>query len=182
MPAFSEEKWELLKREYRAFTVRNARAGVRDIGEALKIDPATVIKLRKEIYKEQIENLDISRLKEYIVDLQITFAEETDKLWAIVEDSGTSVRDRIYALTKIANFKSEIFDKLFDAGIFTRQLGALDLGERREVNLAELLGVILDAVDVKTRELIIGLVTEHLKRSGGGTEATVGEKPPALQS
>lgn len=130
-----------------------------------------VYSLRKKIVKEKLHNGLSYTLTTYLQNFIDAMSEADRQLWAIATSKSIGPGNRIYALSQIRENRKAIFDKLFEAGIFEKQLGNL--------NLRTFMDIVKDASSVKDAEFTIPGVRENPRalegKSGGGDPSPMGQ-------
>lgn len=157
MPTYSDEKIKLLRTQILKIMIRKPHIGCYKIAEALKIDPHFANKLMNKIYKErehrmdrQIVNVELSKMQDHYIDI-------VEEAWGIISnkererfeyfgknssigkdgkplpikieygDYLVSPRDKMMASQRIMEAFEKMFKMKFDAGVFERKLGELDV-------------------------------------------------------
>jgi len=85
-----------------------------------------------ELINKDIEKLRTSTVESELAKIERENCEVIKELWTIISDTGTKDADKVAALRSIVSARKEIFGLKFDAGLFIKSLGKLDL------NVAEL--------------------------------------------
>lgn len=86
-----------------------------------------VSKLRRKVIQQKLSERKSWVLTQYLQHFADTMNEADRKLWQIATDKGSKDGDRIYALSQIRENRKAVFDKLFEAGIFEKELGNLKI-------------------------------------------------------
>lgn len=94
-----------------------------------------------ELIEKDIEKLRTSTVESELAKIERENCEVIKELWTIISDKGTKDTDKVAALRSIVSARKEIFGLKFDAGLFIKSLGKLDL------NVAELVKKIKEAGD-----------------------------------
>ncbi len=84
--------------------------------------------LRKKIIREKLKSEVHWTIKVYLHDFIETMHEADRRLWQVATDGSEPARTRVHALGQIRQNRIAVLDKLFEAGVFRKQLG--DLGMR----------------------------------------------------
>lgn len=132
MPAYSKDReYEFITR-IRAVLVQKHDASGREIKEALEtgddpvaLDLGYIYKLVRKIKKERAFRLDLQTLSEVLSLYQDESSIAKTMLWSFINDGGVEVSDKINALRQLHDISTTVLDKLFDAGVFERNLGKL---------------------------------------------------------
>lgn len=155
----SKERREELKQLVRKALIRDNSMSCRRMGALLGIDYKFANRLMNEVreenvklIREEIEKLKKTTIEEEIVNYDNEVRELIIELWKIISSGETTKRDKISAIRALVLARRQLFDIKFDAGLFARKLGEMDL------NIPEL----------------VKLVKENAKESGddnkGGSE------------
>ena len=132
MPAYSQEReYEFITR-IRAILVAQHNASGRQVKEALNtgndpvdLDLDYIYKLLRKIKKEKAFRLDMQTLSEVLATYQDESATAKDILWQVINDPIAEFADKINAIREMHNISTTVLDKLFDAGVFERNLGRM---------------------------------------------------------
>lgn len=142
---YTEEQEKLIRTTIQRVRIRNPYISMLKIKnllerqESLVLDKNYVAKVIKEIDKETVQRLDQTSLKEAIGSFLNRIKEIDVHLWAILTDTdqysvegklikkGAGARDRVMAAKELRENYKEVFDVMFDAGIFNRKLGDINV-------------------------------------------------------
>jgi len=137
---YSKEQQEYHIKMIRRVLVMNPNASIREIRETLqkqrkplKLDKDYIHKLLKKIRKERAYRIDYYTLNKKLAEFEDKISESDLRLWSIVTNKNTTNMEKIAALREIRNNNKELFDKMFDAGVFERQLGKLNVMTRADI-------------------------------------------------
>jgi hypothetical protein len=75
---------------------------------------------------ERVKRLNTLTLNYALSAFQDTMMEISAVAWSIANDEFARKQDRVMALREIREAHKDMFEKLFDAGVFERKLGTLD--------------------------------------------------------
>ena len=134
----------------RRMLVMNSEASILEVRKmlishfGLKLDKDYINKIINIVRKERTKRMDYYTLNVKLAEFEDKLKESDLELWKIVNDLSVRNKDRISALKEIRNNNKELFNKQFDAGLFSRKLGTLDL------STADVLDIINRNVDSKT--------------------------------
>ena len=95
----------------------------------LNLDKDYINRLVNVIRKERAERLDKYTVNKVLVEFEDEVRELKKNLWVIINGMETSYRDKVSAIRELRNSSKDLFDKMFDAGVFKRKLGELKLGD-----------------------------------------------------
>ncbi len=92
----------------------------------LRFDVKYIRRLKEKVLGERKYRADRMTLNSALATFQDVMAETSHIAWQIALSPQSSKRDRIAALKEIREAHRDVFDKLFDAGVFDRKLGTID--------------------------------------------------------
>jgi hypothetical protein len=95
--------------------------------EGLHLDRHYVGKLYDEILVERAKRMDRRLLNQTLSAFEDTMTEIVRVAWDIANSQYINPQARVMALREIREAHNDVFQKLFDAGIFDRKLGSLDM-------------------------------------------------------
>lgn len=124
----------------------------------LKLDKDYINRLVNKIRKERAKRLDNYTVNVVLAKFQDEVEELKRRLWIIITNQMSTERDRIAAIKELRQSSKDIFDKMFDAGIFTKKLGELVMDRKFSKEEQELLN--------KAIKLDYGKPNEHSKNRG----------------
>jgi len=125
MPAFSDEAKELIMARMRRLMVREPRISGSRLASVLGYDIAFILKLKKKIDRQAIENINRSEIQKDLGDLTRIFDVLVTDMWDIITDKTSSQRDKIAAFKAVFDTRNSLIERKMDAGIFERKLGTL---------------------------------------------------------
>lgn len=125
----------------------------------LKLDKDYVNKLIKKIRKERIYRLDRYTINKVLAEFQDEVEELKKRLWVIINSSDSSHRDRVSAVKELRNSSKELFDKMFDAGVFTKKIGEMEVKGKLDTKDINVISKALKYAGVS-------VTREHNKESG----------------
>jgi hypothetical protein len=131
MPRIAQEQKQYFKARIRSVIAQYPQITQRALQERLKADGLELDRiylgaLLKSIYIERVKRLDTITLNHALASFQDTLTEIANVAWEIANDQFARKQDRVMALREIREAQKDMFEKLFDAGIFERKLGTLD--------------------------------------------------------
>ena len=97
-------------------------------GKPLSLDKDYINKLVNKITKERAKRIDRYTIGVVLANFQDEVIELKKRLWIIIVNRESSEKDKISAIRELRNSSKDIFDKMFDAGIFNKQLGEIGVG------------------------------------------------------
>ena len=130
----SKEKQSEHISQIRRILVIKPDASVREVKEALatqrkplKLDKDYINKLVNKIRKERAKRLDYYTVNKVLAEFQDEVEELKKRLWLIITSVESSERDKVAAIRELRTSSKDLFDKMFDAGVFSRKLGELEV-------------------------------------------------------
>ena len=94
--------------------------------EGLQLDRKYLGSLLNDIYVERAKRANTWMLNQALSAFQDVMMEISAVAWEIANDQFARKQDRVMALREIREAHKDMFEKLFDAGVFERKLGTLD--------------------------------------------------------
>jgi len=146
MPKVSKEQTAELKAKIRSILVRIPNASQYVLAENLGIDKDYARKLKNEVLNENTRRIDKQVIKKEVAKMEMTFNEIETECWRIISgthkkeikdketgeilstlEMGNENKDIIQALKTLLDAKKKLFEIKFDAGLFSRKLGEINL-------------------------------------------------------
>ena len=132
----SKEKRKEYIAQIRRILVIKPNSSILEVKEALekqrkplKLDKDYINKLIRQIREERAKRLDNYTINVVLAKFQDEVEELKKRLWAILMDPLSSNRDKITAIKELRTSSKDLFDKMFDAGVFKRKLGEIEVGK-----------------------------------------------------
>jgi hypothetical protein len=94
--------------------------------DGLHLDRKYLGSLLNDIYVERSKRANTWMLNQALSAFQDVMMEISAVAWSIANDEFARKQDRVAALREIREAHKDMFEKLFDAGVFERKLGTLD--------------------------------------------------------
>jgi len=133
---YSKERQQEHISQIRRILVIKPEASILDIRESLtkqrnplNLDKDYINRLVNKIRGERAKRLDNYTVNKVLAEFQDEVEELKKRLWIIITNAESSERDKIAAIKELRNSSKDLFDKMFDAGIFKRKLGEIKIGE-----------------------------------------------------
>lgn len=131
MPRISQEHKQYYKSRIRSVLAQNpaitqVALKARLEADGLTLDRMYLAQLLKSIQVERVKRLNTLTLNYALSAFQDTMMEISAVAWSIANDIDARKQDRVMALREIREAHKDMFEKLFDAGVFERKLGTLD--------------------------------------------------------
>lgn len=116
--------------------VINPDSSILDIKEALankqknplNLDKNYINRLVNKIRKERVKRLDNYTINVVLARFQDEVEELKKRLWLIITNPVSLEKDKIAAIKELRTSSKDLFDKMFDAGVFKRKIGELAIG------------------------------------------------------
>lgn len=129
----------------REILILNDRATLLQIQKALEEAPRDPIsltinyiaKLRKKIEGEQVNRFNHAIVHRELSKFQDLVSTMRVQLIKIASDKEASHKDKIAAMREITRAHSDVFQRMFDAGIFTKKIGEMELTANISAIIAE---------------------------------------------
>lgn len=96
------------------------------LANGIRLEEHYVGRLRRKVDQEKALRADRITLNQAIAAVSDTLTETTRLAWQIALNPVAKAHDRIAAMREIRKAHTDMFEILFDAGIFTRKLGMLE--------------------------------------------------------
>lgn len=135
MPKITTERRQYYKSRIRSIIAQSpqiSQVGLAERlrGEGLDLDRKYLGSLLNAIHVERVKRLDTMTLNYALSAFQDTMTEIVAVAWEIANDVHARNQDRVMALREVREANRDMFEKLFDAGVFERKLGTLDMAIR----------------------------------------------------
>jgi len=135
MPRISQEHKQYYKSRIRSILAQDHQITQRALQERLKrdgleLDRQYLAALLNSIYAERTKRLDTVTLTTALASFQDVMTEIVRHAWEIVNDPMAERNEVLAALREIRAAHNDVFEKLFDAGVFERKLGELNMNIR----------------------------------------------------
>ncbi|HVB33727.1 MAG TPA: hypothetical protein VNJ52_05055 [Patescibacteria group bacterium] len=95
--------------------------------DGIRLDRKYLGQLLKSVYTERIKRADTWTLNTALAAFQDAMAEIARAGWEIINDPMARNMDKALAMREVREAYSVVFEKLFDAGVFERKRGSIDL-------------------------------------------------------
>jgi hypothetical protein len=135
MPRLTQEHKQFYKSKIRALIAVDHGISRLEIQkrldqDGLHLDLHYVGKLFDEILAERAHRMDRRLLNQTLSAFEDTMTEIVRVAWEIANTKYINPQARVMALREVREAHNDVFQKLFDAGIFEKKLGSLDLTVR----------------------------------------------------
>jgi len=132
MPRHTQEHKQFYKSKIRSLISIDHNISRRDLQERLDkqgihLDLHYLGKLYDEIFAERAKRMDRRLLTETLSSFEDTMTEIVRVAWEIANTPYLNPQARVMALREVREAHNDVFEKLFDAGVFDRKRGSLEL-------------------------------------------------------
>lgn len=93
--------------------------------------------IRNKIIRERARRAEQKALSSALAAFEDVLTETTKIAWQIALSNQSTRKERIAALKEIREAHKDLFDKLFDAGVFDRKLGVLEHAPKAALTLEQ---------------------------------------------
>lgn len=136
----------------------------------LRLDMDYINRLRNKILRERTHRADRKILSSALAAFEDVLTETSKIAWQIALSNQSTRKERIAALKEIRESHKDIFDKLFDSGVFDRKLGVVEHQPKLPLNLEQK----AQLIETMVRWGIIKSVQEHEQPNQQLTDADKG--------
>jgi hypothetical protein len=131
MPAIAKDRQEFYKSRIRAIVSVDHQITHMQIldklaEDGIHLDRQYLSKLVAKVYQERTKRADRQTLNYALAAFEDTMTEVVRVAWSIANDPSARKQDRVAALREVREAHKDVFEKLFDAGVFERKLGTID--------------------------------------------------------
>jgi hypothetical protein len=131
MPSIARDQKEFYKSKIRSIIAIDHSISRRELHERLEdglhLDRHYLGKLYDEIIVERGKRMDRQLLNNALSSFEDTMTEIVRVAWDIANTKYINPQARVMALREIREAHNAVFEKLFDAGVFDRKRGSLEL-------------------------------------------------------
>lgn len=114
--------------------IRNPNISSYKLAEVLQVDRRTALKYMNQVRSESAERLEkeIDQLQKVTVEEELAkmeseLREVVKDLWEVISANNVTYKDRVNALRAVIFARKEMFNLKFDAGLFIKSLGKMDI-------------------------------------------------------
>ena len=93
----------------------------------IPLDKDYVYKLLKKIRTARAYRINQMAMTDYLSKFSDEAEELKQRLWSIILNDKAKDKDVVSAVKELRNTSKELFDKMFESGIFERQLGKMEI-------------------------------------------------------
>ena len=135
MPELSPKTKQYHKQRVRSLMVQQPTITIEGMrhhlaAQDLPLDRGYIASLVKAIQTERIKRVDTWTLNFALASFQDVMTEIVERAWEIANDPTAERSDRLAAMREIRAAHNDMFTKLFDAGVFERKVGTLNVAIR----------------------------------------------------
>lgn len=129
MPKFSEKKIQIIDKEIRAWLVRlpESKQTTRNLAELTGYDKNFIATRLQKIKRARVHKFHHYTVKKYLAKYQEEIQMLNEELLSIINNNLAKPAERATAVRAYAQNSKELFDKMFEAGIFEKKLGEVDV-------------------------------------------------------
>lgn len=115
----------------RRFTVRLPKASIIELEKVMKekygFDRNYIAKLKNKIDAEKAQRINRQTLSVELANFEDTIEELCKECWRIIADKNSKNFEVLHAIKVLGYNLKMLFDVKFDAGVFQKKLGELDI-------------------------------------------------------
>jgi hypothetical protein len=175
---YADEAREIHKAGIRRLLAVNPQMSLRDLSANLKkngmdVSMQYIHKMRAKVQRELVERMNRTTVNQALNAFVEVLNETSQRMWMILSDPHATHKDKIAAARVINDAHDRVFDKMFEAGVFTRDMGTLTVAHTGSVDMI--------AVSEKTAnryEDTLKRIAEVLNEHGSTKESAL---PPSGQ-
>ena len=119
----------------RRVLVLKSDATIFEVKEALNtgknpidLDKDYVNKMIKKIKRERNKRFESYTVGKVLAAFQDEVEELKKNLWLIINEKKASDKNKVAAIRELRNSSKDLFDKMFDSGVFEKKLGQVKVG------------------------------------------------------
>jgi len=135
---YSKEQEKYFISQIRKILVMVSDASSREISEILaeqkkrplKLSRKYVDKLKKKILEERTMRYNYYLVNSVLAAFEDKIREIDGRLWNLLNDPDTTPGEKVMVLREIRKNDESLMDKMFDAGVFSRKIGELEIGSK----------------------------------------------------
>ena len=138
MKVIKEKELEYIS-QIRRILVIKPDSSIREVKETLlnqrkplNLDKDYINKLINKIRVERTNRVNYYTINVVLAKFQDEVEELKKRLWLIITSPGSLEKDKIAAIKEIRNSSKDLFDKMFDAGIFERRIGEIGIEDKSQ--------------------------------------------------
>ena len=127
-------RYRYYKNIIRSALIRKPSISSFELAEVLKVERKTAMKYLKMVKEENVKRMEkeVERLRTVTVEeemakLEKEMKEVVNDLWAVISAKNVNYKERVNALRAVIFARKELFNLKFDAGLFARSLGKVDI-------------------------------------------------------
>lgn len=147
MSKWTQEKRQQMKERVRSVLIsEKPNASKYELAKILEIDQKTALKLKKEVIKENTKRISQQEVDKEIGKMEAEYKELVSVCWQIITEDTKKVRttkdgqpteaeviistrDKLNAIKTLVDTRVKLFNIKFDAGVFSRKMGELEIGK-----------------------------------------------------
>jgi len=139
-----------MKEKVRSVLIRKPRASQYELAKVLGIDKDVALRLKKQVIAENTSRISDQKVNEEIGKLEAEYEQLALECWQIITQDVRKIKttkvvdgkkvevdrevlitagEKLNAIKTIVDTRKNLFNIKFDAGVFSRKLGELELGK-----------------------------------------------------
>lgn len=141
MPRYSQDQTNMHRARVKRIMVIKPEASSLDIQKELKKEknPITltqhyILKLKNSIIEERKTRFDSYTVNGVLAKFQDDLNQMSDVLWDIVNDEKSTRQEKTQALRELRNNGNVFFERMFNAGVFEKKLGELNVQDQSKLD------------------------------------------------
>lgn len=139
MARYTKEQMDNHLAQVRRLLVINPDLSCREIREHLmsrkdnpiKLTPDYIRKMKNEVIDSRNKRYDSYTVDNVLAKFQDELEEMKKILWSIIMNQLSTPAERVRALRELRNNSDNFFERMFNAGIFEKKLGIMDINEQK---------------------------------------------------
>lgn len=144
---YTTEQKDEFRSIVRSLVVRKPDLSIRQIQELLRDHPIRPIeigkdlvgKLAKEVHERRAERIDLYTVNEVLGKFEDEVTELKEILLGLIQSKTVSSMAKVVAIKEYRQSSLALIDKMFDAGVFEKKLGTLELTRKLSEEESQLL-------------------------------------------
>ena len=167
---WTKEHTDEMKEKVKSVLVRKPYASQYELARVLSIDKKTALKLKKQVVKDNTKRVSDQKVDEEIGRLEAKLGHlalecwqiitlETKKMKTITKEGlaieveiSIPIKDKLNAIKILVEAEAKLFHIKFDAGVFKRKLGEIEIGKTLSKEEKDLIQKVIDLDYGKSEE------------------------------
>lgn len=139
MARYTKEQMDNHLAQVRRLLVINPDLSCREIREKLsnrkdnpiRLHPDYIRRMKNEVIEGRNKRYDSYTVDNVLAKFQDELDEMKKILWSIIFNQTSTPSEKVQALRELRNNSDNFFERMFNAGIFEKKLGVMDLNEQK---------------------------------------------------